>query len=219
MRSELQTLSLGQLTALFKAEYEEPSRGTALSWYMDIARLLWREHIQGVAFLLSQLDQADVNRTLAILSMMLTYPAGLNPGDPGEDAHFSRMYALFKRYVFDDRPEVMRQAVYWLYRMAPKHTLDILDDVIALKNHPDHEVRSSVLLFLSYSHSEAAYPVVLEALNDPEVSVRRDAIEMLGNLDRVDAIPYLRAMLDDPSEYVRGDARWQLKEWAELGYE
>lgn len=115
-----------------------------------------------------------------------------------------------------ETPEIRSAVALVLGKLADRGydeaTFGILATLVA---EPDATVRNYVMQALGMTHTEAAAPLLIEALKDPNNTIFASASTALGELGEK-ALPYLVELLSTGAEDARAIAAWQL---GELGSE
>lgn len=115
--------------------------------------------------------------------------------------------ALFQRYLGDDRPLVVAEAIDGLTQSADEGSRRVVLGHLA---HPAPEVRSAALRFAVRVEPELARGLLLEALNDRHALVRETAVDALHESLGEEAQPFLKRLAGDPSGRVREAVRYAL---------
>lgn len=163
----------------------------AALYYSEVASLIRSQGEAGIAFLFEEISRADTEKLGAILFFLppLDHPA---------------IRDILLRYLHDERPSIVANAVDGLQRQGEK---DIIDEVLTLRTHPSPYVRGSVLRFISHLYPESAPSLLIEALQDSDYIVRENAIDELDSLGVVEAIPYIHPLLADSHPDTRQAAK------------
>lgn len=179
----------------------EGAKEYAASYYDELVWLLREKGEIGIKFLLSQVGNSDTDQLAAILEM-------LPPIVPRKT-----MEKIWERFLDDSRPEIVASTIDGLRK---QHSWWIRDRVYALRNHPSHYVRGSVLRYMSQLDRKLASVMLIEALADPHPIVRENAIDELDELGVIHAIPSIKECLTDQNTHVRQAAQTAVENLEEL---
>jgi len=190
--AELDNLTFDQLINRF----EIPKHHEGAVYYQEVAARIRAQGDIGIGFLFGKLNAARMEQTRGIL-VGLTCP----PLEASTLRTLLRQKLL--AYLDDKRPLVVMDAIDAL---RVQNERDILDKILALRNHPSPYVRSAVLRY-SHFHPAEAHPLLLAALQDPHYLVRENAIDELDDLGVVDAVQHIHPLLEDAHPHVRQAAQ------------
>lgn len=189
---ELDNLAFDQLVNRF----ELPKHKEGVSYYQEVADRIRAHGDLGIGFLFGKIHSARINQIRGVL-LGLTFPPLESP--------MLRMLLRQKllAYLDDKRPIVVMDAIDALKAQNEK---DVVDTVLALRNHPSPYVRGAVLRYCCLYPADAP-PLLLAELHDPHYLVREVAIDALDDLGVIDAIPSIQPFLADDHPHVRQAAQ------------
>ncbi len=191
----LDNLGLKELIDCFSGPpLDGPEYATA--YYQEVALLIAQQGADGAAYLLGVLE--DFNLDTDRLRSALMALTQLQPEHLPTERQTLRQ--LLSRYLYDQRPLIIAEAVDGLWRQNIK---DARDAVLRLQAHPSPYVRGSVLRYISRLFPSEAVPLLVDALRDDSSIMRENAVDELDWLGAADALSALRPLTGDPDPQVR----------------
>ncbi|NET65118.1 MAG: HEAT repeat domain-containing protein [Moorea sp. SIO1G6] len=175
---ELNNLNLSQLIERFQ---KQPLEGEDASiYYSEIALLISQQGEQGFEYLYESINSADQERLRGIIVALTE-----------SQTKTEKLRKLLIRYLDDQRPMIVAEAIDGLSKLEEKHAID---HVLVMLDHSSPYVRGSVLRFLARLYPEQALPQLLDKLKDPHFIVRENAVDELDELGIPTVVPCLDAV-------------------------
>ncbi|GIK64473.1 MAG: hypothetical protein BroJett018_22670 [Chloroflexota bacterium] len=198
---QLNQMTLPELMANFRAEHLD-EEGDEDWWQYDDTALLIRklDESAGIDFLLQMFNSTQsIAKKRAILSTLTSRPMLDTP----------EIFDLLIKSLDDQEDVVVMDAIDGLENLKK---FDLLDRVMAFRNHPSPYVRGGVFRYISELFPVQAIPVLIEGIRDPHPIPRGVAADMMSELKLNEIelrqfLPYLQSLRNDEDEGVRETAR------------
>jgi hypothetical protein len=156
MLTTLTTISsIDQLIQQFKSVLDDGDL-YANFYYQEITDALIKSGQKGLLYLKNWIAQNDpkVSAPISIARLRAALFA-LAQVNSGQDREWIK--SLLLRYLEDERPEILAEAIDGLRHQKARYTIRVL----MLLNHPCAQVRSSVLRFFAALHPHRAFPLLV----------------------------------------------------------
>ncbi|KAB2860765.1 MAG: HEAT repeat domain-containing protein [Anaerolineae bacterium] len=198
---QLNQMTLPELMAHFRAEHLDEEGDEDWWQYEDTALLIRKLGSKaGIDFLLEMFNSTQsIARKRAILLAVTFRP----------DLDTPEIFDLLVKSLDAEEHVIIMDAIDGLRHLKK---FDLLDRVMAFRNHPSPYVRGGVFRYISGLFPVQAIPILIEGIRDPHPIPRGVAADMMSELelDEIELhqfLPYLQSLRNDEDDDVRETAR------------